>query len=291
MLPSMATLIANPGYIGKTLPPPLVGVNAEATCESRNAVETVLPDVPRIVASYAAGWLDAEGCFSTVRRGLDSFTSRITFGVRDERLQQEFVNWFGGNPFPSRTKEGKPLFCWRIQALKLDVFLKQIYPFLILKKPQAALIFKLREVFKHSGIVDGRRAQHRQEIVDRIKAMNNCGYEPLGKRRPDWTHAEELAYAAGFIDGDGWITIHPRWERIVVIAVANRLKTIPDWFVTVFGGSLKFYAKSKMWQWTLCGEEARQLLTELKPYLLLKPRKRTMIQSEHGGDAVSSLSN
>src|SRR5438132_10447781 len=95
----------------------------------------------------------------------------------------------------------------------------------------------------------------------------------------------DWAYAAGFVDGEGYIAIsrsfEPRRGRFyysVQIVVSNRDRDVLDWMQINWGGwivsassPLHGLKARQAWNWrTPTGQSARPFLTGIRPYLRLK---------------------
>jgi len=94
--------------------------------------------------------------------------------------------------------------------------------------------------------------------------------------------AKELSYAAGIIDGEGYIGIlrvnrklgdYPRYELRVNVTMCNSL--IPSWLHANFGGSYyEFQPPSlkhkKRYEWRLATWKAGEFLKLILPYLKMK---------------------
>ncbi len=83
---------------------------------------------------------------------------------------------------------------------------------------------------------------------------------------------EELAYAAGVIDSDGCISM----ERSTIrVTVTNTKEELPQWFEQRLGGyTYKQTPKNLRWRtthyWVIQGEQAIQLLTQIRQWLVIK---------------------
>ena len=111
--------------------------------------------------SYLAGLLDGDGCIYANKR------SRSTRGKVNGKSYETFMyfltveismcsydamkkihEWFGGTLTVQKSRTGRPYYHWRVWNDAAVEVLKLIYPYLIIKKKQAALAFKFREVIK-----------------------------------------------------------------------------------------------------------------------------------------------
>ncbi len=96
---------------------------------------------------------------------------------------------------------------------------------------------------------------------------------------------EKLAYLAGIIDGEGSIAISPSGSRPSYpynlyprLRVGNTDLGLIEWLANNFGGS---YGKTgttngrhkRLYNWTITGQAAIDLLTTVRPWLLVKQQQ------------------
>lgn len=101
---------------------------------------------------YIAGLIDADGSISIIfLRKQRRYYPGVGFGCYgSEEILEELKRRYGGS-FGNRIKKRKlgwnkePMPRWSISDNKAILFLKEILPFLILKKEQAVLAIKLKE--------------------------------------------------------------------------------------------------------------------------------------------------
>lgn len=90
----------------------------------------------------------------------------------------------------------------------------------------------------------------------------------------------ELAYLAGFFDGEGTIGVHKSGHggkySYFRMAVSNTNREIIQMFQDRFGGSVgekrpewasNRLQKKMMWTWTVCGDQAWDCYYALRPFL------------------------
>jgi len=91
----------------------------------------------------------------------------------------------------------------------------------------------------------------------------------------------ELAYAAGIVDGEGYIAIvkQPRTNHggyLLKVVVSNTDIKLMEWFILHFGGKLgeQEHRANPNWKvayiWSLYGLEAANFLKLIQPFMLLK---------------------
>lgn len=86
---------------------------------------------------------------------------------------------------------------------------------------------------------------------------------------------EELAYIAGFFDGEGYIGIVKSQGLRLLVSVTNTKGWILYWLKGMFGGSVckgqrPSPNQKPIYVWTIVSREAVIFLTAIQPYLRLK---------------------
>lgn len=94
---------------------------------------------------------------------------------------------------------------------------------------------------------------------------------------------EDLAYAAGIIDGEGSIGVHRNGQNqlgyryVLCIQVSMTNPIVPNWLREMFGGHTGTYKQSKqafgtkpVTKWFLYGIDALEFLYYIIPYLMEK---------------------
>ncbi len=138
--------------------------------------------------AYIAGIIDGEGCIG-IRKNvpeLGRFKAVVTVANSNKLLIDYLYSLFGGscNEYQDKRKYKsgryrKPVWFWRIGDKQAELFLRQVYPYLLIKKPNADLIFKLRETFgtyrgSHNG-VPSNIIELRQQYSDEMQELNRKG--------------------------------------------------------------------------------------------------------------------
>jgi len=101
--------------------------------------------------AYTAGIIDGEGWISLGRNGGAKGDKSISLIVGVENTNEWLIRWlyfaFGGNfhPVRNRTPQRQPIWKWSLSAKKASAFLKLVYPYLNIKKPQADIAFMFQE--------------------------------------------------------------------------------------------------------------------------------------------------
>ena len=90
---------------------------------------------------------------------------------------------------------------------------------------------------------------------------------------------EELAYSAGFFDGEGCIGVGgiKTIAKSVTARVYNAHKEPLEFFKGAFGGKIHHKKRSlqnahwsDMYEWVLCGRNSEEFLQKILPYLRIK---------------------
>lgn len=106
-----------------------------------------------------------------------------------------------------------------------------------------------------------------------------------GLPNPPWTEGvprgEDVAYAAGLLDGEGTVGIY-RSKRptyfiyAVRTSVANTYRPVLEWLASKWGGSIHRTNRGEgrpCWSWALSSRSAVDFLREVLPYLRIKDRQ------------------
>lgn len=90
---------------------------------------------------------------------------------------------------------------------------------------------------------------------------------------------QELAYAAGVLDGEGCIKINPRGQgsrgRVLRVEIVNTNRKLIDWMHERFGGSIQVRVPKNpkhktLYVHNLACRDAAALLKLVRPYLIIK---------------------
>jgi hypothetical protein len=124
--------------------------------------------------------------------------------------------------------------------------------------------------------------------------------EGAGLSEPESLTTEELAYIAGFFDGEGSITIHENWRpsprgkspnHTLQVSIGNTDPQILAWIHAVFGGSLTIRPSTKprhreVTQWIIRSNGASTFLRAVLAFLRMKKEQALIgisFQDERGG--------
>lgn len=136
--------------------------------------------------AYIAGVVDSDGCIhinkspQKLGRSID-YTTEITIVNTNEKLITWINNLVKGSIYNHKFKnvKHKDTFRWRISrkvALKL---LKQIEPYLVIKKEQALIAISLeqRKVLGTTNKLPIKELSFREKVYTKIKQLNRRGKE------------------------------------------------------------------------------------------------------------------
>lgn len=106
-----------------------------------------------------------------------AWTLRLAISMGDEKaikwLHETYGGWLLCLPVDIRHGHRRPRFILRYETEAAFEILKILYPYLKVKKPQAALAFKFRELMKQTfGSKDAHHHQLRDEMVEKMKRLN-----------------------------------------------------------------------------------------------------------------------
>ncbi len=94
----------------------------------------------------------------------------------------------------------------------------------------------------------------------------------------------ELAYLAGFMDGEGWITqqkgssTNASTYRLLQVGIGQNTREVLDWIKQIYGGNVytrlpKHRSPNIGYQWQITGEPAAEMLRDVIPFLRIKKSK------------------
>jgi hypothetical protein len=90
----------------------------------------------------------------------------------------------------------------------------------------------------------------------------------------------DLAYVAGIIDGEDWVTIKEKRvkdkliSRAIKVGVGNTNEWLIKWLQFSFGGSVRIHEgtgnQKRRWDWDISTRQAKYFLELVLPYLRMK---------------------
>lgn len=134
-----------------------------------------------ISAQYAAGFMDGEGCINVASCRSTTYIRILIVNTNREVLELFKQRWGGDIAENKRHKANwKISFTWRVSYAACLNFLKEIFPFLVVKKKQAeaAFIFFDNRPGKGKRWTDENLEEANKAILA-IKQLNKKGVEVL----------------------------------------------------------------------------------------------------------------
>lgn len=96
----------------------------------------------------------------------------------------------------------------------------------------------------------------------------------------------ELAYMAGFVDGEGCVSVATRLKIYMTptVQVSNTNQAVLQWFLAAFGGEIDVRrdhrpTRKQCNTWRVAGDKARRVLRALLPFLRVKKRQAELALS------------
>lgn len=155
--------------------------------------------------SYCAGIIDGEGSvdvsvsYPKGARKTPSFRIRLKVSMCSKLCIEVLQGLFGGEA-PIRTRKNpnhRPVFEWSIRSQNACNALKELEPFLVLKKPQAILAIKLAGLVSQypttsKGIFGFRKntpeqVLERTLLYDEIRNLNRRGTDYYKQNHPSYS--------------------------------------------------------------------------------------------------------
>lgn len=135
--------------------------------------------------AYLAGLIDGEGCISIFQRSdSNSLKATLTIAMTDRAPLDWASETFGAKVYEKRVTGAaengwKQCYVWLVSTQKAAEILRNVLPFLKVKREQAALLVELadiRERHRAEGTRNGPHEQHRQlAIMAEVQRLNRKG--------------------------------------------------------------------------------------------------------------------
>lgn len=93
--------------------------------------------------AYLAGIIDGEGCITSYHNGHGSYYVRLRISQKDPIFLYWIQSKVGGRIWIRRSKRNEPIFTWGAESRTAKEVLIGAYPYLKLKKHQAAVAYRL----------------------------------------------------------------------------------------------------------------------------------------------------
>lgn len=161
--------------------PPETTPGLDGAESSNEDSATGLGPLRLVELAWAAGFIDGEGCIQyRVRqrtRGRHEYSLSLYVGQVDPRPLRRLQALFGGSvglKDPAKGESRRPIYYWRVVYATADAALRQLLPYLSVKREQAELALQLRARIA-AYVRDGRRVSEaetaaRLAVVSAIKA-------------------------------------------------------------------------------------------------------------------------
>lgn len=201
--------------------------------------------------AYVAGLLDGEGSITLLRSGKNRSRVPVVQITMSEREPLDAIAAvFGGSVRQNRkpTENSKGMNTWQLKASAALDFLLSVKPHLRIERRQNLAALALQWSPRHDSNL-GLMAL-RDDIEAQMKKVNQLRLDVppvFTKHRPN---AAAIAYLAGIVDGEGWISETGRIE------VTTTDVELCAWLYSRFGG--KTYLQSHknknwrtVWSWRL----------------------------------------
>ena len=140
-----------------------------------------------ITYQYLAGFLDGEGCFTinfskSKKRIQGQYSIFVQVALTDFNLLNEIKNQYGGSIYKMKRRSPKHNNCWlwKVCSREAVKLVKNVYPYLILKKSQAKLILSFDKTI--SSINTGKGLT-KNVVTLRQKIKNKLSYLHKHKKK------------------------------------------------------------------------------------------------------------
>lgn len=140
----------------------------------------------RELIAYLAGLFDAEGSIMIEKKKPQYSNKSTRYGVvvsivntRQELVQVAHERYGGSvvGPVYQQKENQKPFYMWRLSGVSACNFLREIEPYLIVKRDRLPLIYELQDRIEnyHHKPLEDEELQAREEIYQRFRRLNRRG--------------------------------------------------------------------------------------------------------------------
>ncbi len=236
--------------------------------------------------SYAAGYIDGDGCFYIEKLFVENrFKYRCFMVINTTEIEnvQWFQKIFGGTlSSKASIKQGhKPIHRLVIKGKNLDI-LKNVEPYLVEKLAEFQLFEKFRnpeyKEFRDSLIDEMNVLKHQSNLIQvSIKNEVEC------MRNTIVPSIEDFAYLSGFIDAECCLSINksktknrPNSTYKILLQCNNTKSPCFYWISQRFGGQFHFIDRSKYVNnrnqmcWRISSDSLSQILKNIIDFLIHK---------------------
>jgi len=131
-----------------------------------------------MIVAYAAGFFDGEGCVNCSANKSGSPFVRIMVANTNIEVLELFKSYWGGDiQKSSRSKDHwKQAYNWRLANSDASTFLREILPFLVIKKDQASAAIQFNDMRPGKGAKWQEPAKTQAiELLNKIREKNKRG--------------------------------------------------------------------------------------------------------------------
>lgn len=145
------------------------------------------------IFAYMAGVIDSDGSIhiervTDKRNGNYQYTVRVQVQLTSKEMIEWFADKFNGPmrkrqyiyPRPASSPKRKDMYIWRISSQHAIDFLKKIEPYLLLKKPRAAVAIAMEDTFldkkmsRNPSVVKEKKKM-KEKLFQQLKILNKRG--------------------------------------------------------------------------------------------------------------------
>ncbi len=257
--------------------------------------------------AYAAGILDGDGYFSVIKGRNPRYAHpyyQAKIGVKQlwpGQALRFLARILGGKVVRERRPLGfKTIARWERYDRGAKRAIRQILPYLRVKREQALLLLELQELKGDRRGEPELRFSSMERIRQHVLSLNRGQTNPQPdsskERYENWiwelTGAEVLAYLAGVMDSDGYFKIEKRRVKRMInphyrikigagqVAPSPAIKLLSE----TFGGTIRVRGDGRkghraLARWSRFDRSAVPALEALLPYLVIKaPQARLLLQ-------------
>lgn len=254
----------------------------------------------KLFLSYLAGFIDAEGCFTIHHVGGGSSPQKkyprgeMHITSVEITLLSHIQSLLGGTltQKKKRSNNHRQLYQYSLTGSSLLKNIPQFIDVLILKREQARLILSLLQTkqTRPTGIkLDPRVSNFRKLIEAELKMRKKASFEidALSFEQCGDIPKEDLPYVAGFLDGDGSISLSrqaykKKYTYASHVSFSNNNPLTLLWIANKTGGrvtpqKMKETDRTRPYELSLNKKQQHALLTQINPYLLVKKRTSDIV--------------
>jgi hypothetical protein len=130
--------------------------------------------------AYAAGIIDGEGCIYITKSWHGSRYRHLKIGVEVSCTSLNLIEWlsiqFGGYLSFGKRPNRKPYYRWGLSSACAAEFLQAIYPYLVIKREQAEVVFRFRSTLTRGGLkLSDNVVAIREDCYRSLKTLKRTG--------------------------------------------------------------------------------------------------------------------